>query len=85
MGPMLVVHIVAGGLGLVLGALALTARKGARLHRQSGMLFAYAMLTMCVFGTVLAVTKNHAPTLNEAKAKFREAWEKAQGTPLTDR
>jgi len=43
---MRLLHIVAGLLGLVSGAVALYALKGARLHRQSGMLFVYAMVTM---------------------------------------
>ena len=37
----LLVHILAGGLGLVSGDVALSAVKGARLHRKSGMLFVY--------------------------------------------
>ncbi len=52
------IHIVAGGLGLVLGALALAARKGSRLHRRSGLLFVCAMLVMACTGTFLALHKN---------------------------
>jgi uncharacterized membrane protein len=37
----LLIHILASGLGLVLGAVALSATKGARLHRKSGMLFIF--------------------------------------------
>ena len=43
----LLVHILAGGLALVFGYVALYAAKGATLHRKSGMLSVYAMLTMC--------------------------------------
>ena len=50
----LLVHILAGGLGLVAGAVALSAAKGARLHRQSGMLFVYAMVTMSLTGVAIA-------------------------------
>ena len=46
----LLIHILAGGLGLVLGAVALSATKGAMLHRKSGKLFVYAMVTMSVTG-----------------------------------
>ena len=46
----LLVHFLAGGLGLVFGNVALSAAKGAPLHRNSGMLFVYAMLTTSVFG-----------------------------------
>ena len=50
---LLQIHIVAGALALVLGAVALLARKGARLHRRSGQLFVYAMLVMGVTAAVL--------------------------------
>ena len=46
-------HIVAGALALILGAVALLARKGARLHRRSGQLFVYAMLVMGITASVL--------------------------------
>jgi uncharacterized membrane protein len=53
--PMLLpIHIVAGGLAIILGAIALLASKGATLHRRSGLLFVYAMLTMGISGSVLA-------------------------------
>lgn len=49
------IHIVGGALSLGAGYLALYSTKGAPLHRRSGMVFVYAMLTMCAFGTILAV------------------------------
>ena len=52
---LLPVHIVAGGLAMVLGAVALVAAKGATLHRKSGLLFVYAMLTMGFSGSILAL------------------------------
>lgn len=48
------VHILAGGVGLASGFVALYAAKGARLHRKSGMLFVYATLTMSLTGAVIA-------------------------------
>lgn len=60
----LLVHIVAGGLGLVAGYLALYAAKGARLHRRAGMVFVYAMLTMCAAGFVIAAARDVAPAIN---------------------
>jgi hypothetical protein len=48
-------HIVAGGLAMVFGAVALVAAKGATLHRKSGLLFVYAMLTMGFSGSILAL------------------------------
>jgi hypothetical protein len=60
----LVVHILAGSLGLVSGYLALYATKGAPLHRRSGMVFVSAMLTMCFLGTVIAAVRGVAPAMN---------------------
>jgi hypothetical protein len=59
-----IVHIVAGSLGLLSGYIALYAAKGAALHRRSGMVFVYAMLTMAVFGTTIAAVRNVAPAIN---------------------
>lgn len=64
MGLMLLVHILAGGLGLVFGAVALSAAKGARLHHESGTLFVYAMLTMAASGAAIAVSGGVAPGVN---------------------
>lgn len=47
-------HITAGFLALGAGAVALSSRKGASLHRQSGMLFVCAMLLMLASGGVMA-------------------------------
>lgn len=55
---MLLVHIVGGTLGLVAGFMALFAAKGARLHRSSGTLFVYAMLTLGASGAVLGLAND---------------------------
>ena len=47
-------HIAAGVLALVFGYAALYAAKGGTLHRKSGMLFVYAMVTMSLTGAVMA-------------------------------
>jgi uncharacterized membrane protein len=52
--PVLIVHISAGGLGILSGATALAVRKGGRLHRQSGTVFVLAMLTMAAMASFLA-------------------------------
>lgn len=54
----LLIHILAGGLGLVAGAVALCAAKGARLHRQSGMLFVYSMSTASASGAGIAALRS---------------------------
>ena len=51
-------HITAGGLAIVLGALALSFRKGRWLHRRAGLLFVYAMLAMGISGSVLALRQS---------------------------
>ena len=43
---LLAVHIAAGGLAIVLGAVALLVKKGGSIHRRSGLLFVYATLVM---------------------------------------
>lgn len=59
-----VIHIAAGTLGLITGYVALYGRKGAGLHRKSGMLFVYSMLTLSVGGITIAALRNVAPALN---------------------
>jgi hypothetical protein len=58
------IHIAAGSLSLVFGYAALYSAKGSALHRRAGMLFVYAMLTMCVFGATIAATRGVVPALN---------------------
>jgi len=55
---LLPIHVVAGGLAMVLGAIALLAPKGAWLHRKSGLLFVGAMVTMGFSGSALALKKS---------------------------
>lgn len=58
------VHILAGGLAMVFGVVALSAAKGGRLHRRSGMLFVYAMLVMALLGASIAALRGKAPEMN---------------------
>ncbi len=60
----LFVHILAGGLGLVAGFVALSVAKGATLHRKCGIVFVYAMLTASVCGMVIAAVRGVAPAIN---------------------
>jgi len=57
-------HILAGGLALVFGYVALYATKGATLHRRSGMFFVYAMITMSLSGAVMDALKTGGMTVN---------------------
>jgi uncharacterized membrane protein len=51
--PLLPIHIAAGGLALLLGAVALLVKKGGNIHRRSGLLFVYAMLVMGISAAIL--------------------------------
>jgi len=55
---LLPIHIAAGGLAIILGAVALAVSKGSTLHRRSGLLFVFAMLTMGISGSVLALRQS---------------------------
>ena len=55
---MLPLHIVAGGLSIVLGVIALMVRKGGRLHRRVGLAFVYAMAVMGISASILALLKD---------------------------
>ena len=50
---LLSIHIAAGMLAIVLGAVALSVKKGGTLHRRGGMLFVYAMIVMGVTASAL--------------------------------
>jgi len=58
MHPLLPIHIAAGGLAIVLGAVALVVKKGGNLHRKSGLLFVYAMLVMGATASILAFLRS---------------------------
>jgi peptidoglycan/LPS O-acetylase OafA/YrhL len=55
---MILLHIIGGLVGLTSGAVALSARKGATLHRKGGIIFVYAMLVLSATGAVMAVLKS---------------------------
>jgi uncharacterized membrane protein len=54
---MLIIHIAAGGLAILLGAVALIAKKGGDVHRRVGTAFVYAMVTMGVSASILEMLK----------------------------
>jgi len=57
-------HVAAGFIALGAGAVALSTRKGARLHRKSGAVFVYGMLLMTLSGAVLAATQMAAEPIH---------------------
>jgi hypothetical protein len=62
MQTLLPIHIAAGGLAIVLGAVALSVKKGGAIHRRSGMLFVYAMLVMGTTASILEFRRSAAAT-----------------------
>ena len=60
----LFVHVLAGGLGLLSGYVALYVTKGAAVHRRSGLLFVCAMLTMTITGFLVSAFAGVAPAIN---------------------
>jgi uncharacterized membrane protein len=77
---LLPIHIAAGGLAMVLGAVALLVKKGGTIHRRSGLLFVYAMLVMGFSASILGFLK-HGPTDGNVFAGFMVAY--FVGTALT--
>ena len=55
---LLSIHIAAGGLAIVLGAVALLVKKGGTIHRRSGLLFVYAMLVLGTTAALLGFRKS---------------------------
>jgi len=55
---LLSIHIAAGGLAIVLGAMALLAKKGGTIHRRSGLLFVCAMLALGTTAALLGFRKS---------------------------
>ena len=78
MSAVLPIHIAAGAVAMILGAVALTVKKGGRIHRRSGLLFVCAMLVMAATAAILGI-------LNGADANVGAALMTAYfvGTALT--
>jgi uncharacterized membrane protein len=76
---LLPIHIAAGGVAIILGAIALLVKKGGTVHRRSGLLFVYAMLVMGVSASILGFLKS--PTDSNVFAGFMIAY--FVGTGLT--
>jgi uncharacterized membrane protein len=60
----LLIHVLAGALGLLSGYVALSVSKGAPLHRKTGMFFVYVMVTMAVTGALVSAAQGVAPAIN---------------------
>jgi uncharacterized membrane protein len=60
MNAVLPIHVASGGVAMILGAVALTAKKGGPLHRRSGQLFVAAMCVMAVTAAILGIRNGTA-------------------------
>jgi hypothetical protein len=60
----LLVHVLAGALGLLSGYVALAVAKGAPAHRKAGMFFVYVMVTMAITGGLVSAARGIAPAIN---------------------
>jgi hypothetical protein len=69
---LLPIHIAAGGLAIVLGGIALSAKKGGSIHRRSGQLFVCAMLVMGTSASIMGFRKS--PTDSNVFAGFMVAY-----------
>jgi hypothetical protein len=63
-------HIISGLLGLISGFIAVFSVKGMKLHRRSGMVFVYSMLTLAATGTVLGLVKNELSNATSGALTF---------------
>ena len=70
MWTVLPIHIIAGALGILSGAMAVYAAKGGALHRKSGTIFVCAMLVMSSSGAVLAAFGSNWATVLQAVFTF---------------
>jgi hypothetical protein len=57
--PVLVVHILAGGLSLLAGLSAIGSQKGGRWHKQSGMLYYWGMWTVFLTALYLSIAEQN--------------------------
>jgi uncharacterized membrane protein len=64
MNAVLLVHIVAGSIGLLSGYVALFVTKGATLHRRAGTVFVWVMLTMTMTGALISAARGTATAIN---------------------
>lgn len=53
------IHAFFGGIGLISGIAGIVVKKGSRLHKRSGRIFTYSMITSSVVSLVIARMPNH--------------------------
>lgn len=68
--PLLPIHICAGALAILGGAIALIASKGGNLHRRSGLLFVCAMILMTFSAVYLGIARDQRFNAMQAALAF---------------
>ncbi len=53
------IHAATGGIALAGGAVALLTKKGGKIHRKSGLVFFYSMLTSALIALIIALLPGH--------------------------
>lgn len=56
---LIIIHASFGGIALLAGGIALSAKKGRKIHKKSGIVFFYTMLASAIVAFVISVLPNH--------------------------
>lgn len=56
---LIIIHATFGGFALIAGLIAMSAKKGLKVHRKSGMVFFYTMLISAITALVVSLLPNH--------------------------
>lgn len=72
--PLLIVHIVAGMMGVATGFAAVIVRKGSPLHRRAGDVFVVSMMAMAASGGALALVKGQRMNVLAGVFTFYLVW-----------
>lgn len=89
--PLLVLHIIAGTLGMLSGFVAVFLRKGSRQHGLAGQVFVVSMLSLSASGVYLAIAKSQPGNVLGGTLTFylvATAWitakRRSEGTSIFD-
>lgn len=56
---LIIIHAGFGGIALIAGAISLIVKKGNRIHKKSGRIFYYSMLTSALMSLIISFMPNH--------------------------
>ncbi|MFQ3326263.1 MAG: putative membrane protein [Salibacteraceae bacterium] len=68
----LIIHIIAGSLGLLTGTINILQKKGGKRHRQIGRLFVFFMVTAGISSIILAIL--HPNNFNSLLEFSQSTW-----------